>query len=142
MQGHSTRCGVSWGILLLAKRPSKFEFSHAFIFVNTAILAHEKFHNIIAWLPHGRSWKIMDARKFETQLLPLFFEHSSMSSFIRQANGWGFRRVAKGGSNRDSYYHEVSAAFVILRGSGSKYSSVVIISSGCYIPAASLLAIY
>jgi hypothetical protein len=80
---------------------------------NKAILAHDKFQKIIAWMAHGRSWKILDMHKFETQVLPLFFEHSKISSFVRQANGWGFRRITKGTSNRDSYYHEVSVAFMI-----------------------------
>ena len=35
----------------------------------------------------------------------LFFEHAKFSSFVRQANGWGFRRITQG-KDRNSYYHE------------------------------------
>jgi len=35
----------------------------------------------------------------------LFFEHAKFSSFVRQANGWGFRRLTQG-KDRNSYYHE------------------------------------
>jgi hypothetical protein len=71
-----------------------------------AILAHEGCAEIIQWMPHGRSWKILNARKFEAKILPSFFDHSKITSFVRQANGWGFRRITKG-ADRDSYYHEV-----------------------------------
>jgi HSF-type DNA-binding len=37
----------------------------------------------------------------------MFFEHSKFSSFIRQANGWGFRRMVKKGPDLNSYYHEI-----------------------------------
>lgn len=70
-----------------------------------SILAHEDFSDIISWMPHGRSWKIHNLPSFEQSVLPKFFEHSRITSFIRQANGWGFRRITKG-PNRDSYYHE------------------------------------
>lgn len=70
-----------------------------------SILAHEEYSDIIQWMPHGRSWKILDARKFEANILPVFFDHSKITSFVRQANGWGFRRITKG-ADRDSYYHE------------------------------------
>jgi hypothetical protein len=45
-------------------------------------------------------------REFEVRVIPLYFEHAKFSSFIRQANGWGFRRVIQG-RDRNSYYHEM-----------------------------------
>ena len=37
-------------------------------------------------------------------VIPTYFEHAKFSSFIRQANGWGFRRLTQG-KDRNSYYH-------------------------------------
>ncbi|CAB9513571.1 shock factor protein [Seminavis robusta] len=69
-----------------------------------AILSKKEYSDIVAWLPHGRSWRILKPREFEVKVIPKFFEHSKFSSFIRQANGWGFRRITQG-RDRNSYYH-------------------------------------
>ena len=47
--------------------------------------------NVIRWMPHGRSFKIVNPREFELRVIPTYFEHSKISSFVRQAQGWGFR---------------------------------------------------
>ena len=69
-----------------------------------AILAREDLKGIICWLPHGRAWKVHDSKEFEKKVLPIYFEHAKYSSFIRQANGWGFRRFTTG-HDRNAYYH-------------------------------------
>ena len=61
--------------------------------------------DIIAWLPHGRSWRILEKERFEA-ILPKYFNHSNYSSFARQVNGWGFKRMSKG-PDEDSYYNEL-----------------------------------
>ncbi|KAL7473315.1 hypothetical protein ACHAXS_013922 [Conticribra weissflogii] len=60
---------------------------------------------IISWMPHGRSWKIIDLPEFERKVLPQYFKQSNMKSFHRQANGWGFRRMLKG-PDKGSFYNE------------------------------------
>lgn len=70
------------------------------------ILAQKEFQDIISWLPHGRSWKILKPALFENMVMPLFFEYSNYHSFNRLVNAWSFRRVS-GGPDRGSYYHEV-----------------------------------
>jgi hypothetical protein len=70
-----------------------------------AILTNPKLNDIVAWAPHGRSWIILKPRAFEVRILPKYFEHSKFSSFVRQANGWGFRRLASV-NDRNTYYHE------------------------------------
>jgi len=70
-----------------------------------AILGRDDFRDIVAWLPHGRSWRVLKPREFEIKVIPMFFEHAKFSSFVRQANGWGFRRITQG-KDRNSYYHE------------------------------------
>lgn len=70
------------------------------------IISNPDFGDIIAWLPHGRSWRILQQKAFEERVIPLYFRHGRYSSFARQVNGWGFRRVTHG-SDYNSYYHEV-----------------------------------
>eukprot|EP00977_Amphora_coffeiformis_P019740 scaffold7415_cov170-Amphora_coffeaeformis.AAC.15 len=69
-----------------------------------AILSRPDLADVIAWMPHGRSWRVLKPREFEVKIIPRFFEHAKFSSFIRQANGWGFRRITQG-RDRNSYYH-------------------------------------
>jgi hypothetical protein len=53
------------------------------------ILSNPQFEDIVAWMPHGRSWRILKPDVFEDRVLPLFFCHCRLSSFMRQVNGWG-----------------------------------------------------
>ena len=69
-----------------------------------AILNRDDFCDVISWLPHGRAWRVLKPKQFEQQVIPMFFEHTKFSSFVRQANGWGFRRITQG-RDRNSYYH-------------------------------------
>jgi len=58
-----------------------------------SILSRPDLADIICWMPHGRAWRVLKPREFEIRVIPTYFEHAKFSSFIRQANGWGFRRV-------------------------------------------------
>jgi hypothetical protein len=71
-----------------------------------AILAQKEFQDIITWLPHGRSWKVLKPNLFESLVMPLFFEYSNYHSFNRLVNAWSFRRISSG-PDRGSYYHEL-----------------------------------
>ena len=70
------------------------------------ILSNPEFEDVIAWMPHGRSWRILKPEVFENRVLPLFFSHCRLSSFMRQVNGWGLRR-AKHGPDYNAYYNEL-----------------------------------
>jgi len=71
-----------------------------------SILSRPELADIVCWMPHGRSWRVLKPREFEVRVIPTYFEHSKFSSFIRQANGWGFRRMTQG-RDRNSYYQEL-----------------------------------
>lgn len=71
-----------------------------------AILSRPEYSDIVCWLDHGRAWKVLKSRQFEAEVIPKFFEHAKFSSFIRQANGWGFRRITQG-KDRNAYYNEL-----------------------------------
>lgn len=78
-----------------------------------SILAQKEFSDIITWMPHGRSWKVLKPNLFESLVMPLFFEYSNYHSFNRLVNAWSFRRISSG-SDRGSYYHEVKLQRVIV----------------------------
>ena len=79
------------------------------------ILSKSVFEDVISWLPHGRSWRVLDQKRFETEVLPLYFRHGNFLSFMRQVNGWGFRRTYED-FKHNSFYHEVRLRrFITLR---------------------------
>lgn len=60
------------------------------------ILSNPEFEKIVGWLPHGRAWRVLDHKALEEIVIPLYFRHGRYSSFARQINGWGFKRVVHG----------------------------------------------
>jgi len=70
-----------------------------------SILSNPRLSHIISWLPHGRSWRINNHKEFEQKIIPRYFRHRNLSSFMRQVNGWGFHRITAG-LDRNSYYLE------------------------------------
>jgi len=71
-----------------------------------ALLSQPQLSGIITWMPHGRSWKVLKPRVFETSVLPVFFESDNYHSFNRVINAWSFRRKSTG-PDRGSYFHEL-----------------------------------
>eukprot|EP00956_Cyclotella_meneghiniana_P023364 scaffold45430_cov76-Cyclotella_meneghiniana.AAC.1 len=57
-----------------------------------ALLDDPRNYEIIRWMDHGRSWKIID-RKGLNGVLQKYFKHESENgkSFIRSVNCWGFK---------------------------------------------------
>lgn len=51
-----------------------------------AILARRDLSHIITWLPHGRAWTVLRPREFEADIIPQYFGHSKLSSFVRQVS--------------------------------------------------------
>jgi len=41
-----------------------------------------------------------------SEICPQYFAQTRYESFIRQVNGWGFKRMRREGADRSSYYHE------------------------------------
>ncbi|XP_057684508.1 heat shock factor protein 1 isoform X2 [Corythoichthys intestinalis] len=48
---------------------------------------------LICWSPSGSSFHVYDQGRFSKEVLPKFFKHNNMASFIRQLNMYGFRKV-------------------------------------------------
>lgn len=63
---------------------------------------------IISWAPHGRCFSVHQPREFTRSLLPNYFNHNAITSFQRQLNLYGFKRITKSGSkDQGHYYHEL-----------------------------------
>ena len=60
---------------------------------------------IISWQPHGRCFLLRKPREFLTEVMPLFFKQSKLTSFQRQLNLYGFSRLTSG-PDKGGYYHE------------------------------------
>lgn len=70
------------------------------------ILCNPQFSHAISWMPHGRSWKVLNKEYFMEEICPQYFAQTRYESFIRQVNGWGFKRLRREGPDRSTYYHE------------------------------------
>ncbi|PKA64612.1 Heat stress transcription factor A-4b [Apostasia shenzhenica] len=50
-------------------------------------------NSIVSWSSSGRSFVVWNPLEFARDLLPKNFKHSNFSSFIRQLNTYGFRKI-------------------------------------------------
>ncbi|XP_014060221.2 heat shock factor protein 2 isoform X1 [Salmo salar] len=50
-------------------------------------------NEFISWSQEGNSFLVMNEQRFAKEILPKFFKHNNMASFVRQLNMYGFRKV-------------------------------------------------
>ncbi|XP_030065642.1 heat shock factor protein 3 [Microcaecilia unicolor] len=49
--------------------------------------------DVICWSWNGQNFSILDEQRFAKEIIPKYFKHNNISSFIRQLNMYGFRKV-------------------------------------------------
>lgn len=62
--------------------------------------------DVIDWAAHGRCFVIKKPKVFAGTIMPKHFKHTKITSFQRQLNLYGFKRITKG-KDRTAYYHEL-----------------------------------
>ncbi|XP_066570814.1 heat shock factor protein 3 isoform X2 [Amia ocellicauda] len=50
-------------------------------------------NEVICWSLNGLNFRILDEERFTKDILPKYFKHNNLSSFVRQLNMYGFRKV-------------------------------------------------
>ena len=56
-------------------------------------LSHTTLDGLISWTEGGNSFIIKNQSEFTKSMLPYYYKHSNMASFIRQLNMYGFHKV-------------------------------------------------
>lgn len=83
------------------------------------ILSDPTISDIVTWLPHGRSFVIIQPETLAEKILPIYFPESCTSpsgakssstackypSFTRKLNRWGFRQVTRG-PDAGAFHHK------------------------------------
>ncbi|XP_073349236.1 heat shock factor protein 2 isoform X3 [Pagrus major] len=65
----------------------------AFLTKLWTLVEDEDTNEFICWSQEGNSFLVLDEQRFAKEILPKFFKHNNMASFIRQLNMYGFRKV-------------------------------------------------
>ncbi|XP_044268714.1 heat shock factor protein 2-like [Tribolium madens] len=70
------------------------------------MLNHQEATNVMSWSKSGNSFIIQNQALFITKLLPLYFKHNNMGSFIRQLNLYDFHKICVERSTEIEYQHK------------------------------------
>ncbi|OEU20893.1 hypothetical protein FRACYDRAFT_155230, partial [Fragilariopsis cylindrus CCMP1102] len=60
----------------------------------------------VSWLSHGRAFLVRRPTEFTSKIMPRYFRQTKLTSFQRQLNLYGFRRLTQG-ADSGAYYHEL-----------------------------------
>ncbi|CAG9315361.1 unnamed protein product [Blepharisma stoltei] len=68
------------------------------------MLNNEENADIVCWTQDGAAFVIKDKKEFCLSVLPKYFKHSNLASFVRQLNMYDFHKVRRSGSE-DIFKH-------------------------------------
>ncbi|KAK9798893.1 hypothetical protein WJX73_002218 [Symbiochloris irregularis] len=60
----------------------------------TGKFVHQENSDIVSWEDNGQSFIIWQPAEFSRDLLPQYFKHSNLASFVRQLNTYGFQKAS------------------------------------------------
>ena len=73
------------------------------------ILSTPDLSHIICWAGDGDRFNILNPKAFQEEVIPVYFKHKNLKSFVRQLNLHGFKKIRVGAriteSTIDSYRH-------------------------------------
>uniref|UniRef100_A0A8C6KQ41 Heat shock transcription factor 2 n=1 Tax=Nothobranchius furzeri TaxID=105023 RepID=A0A8C6KQ41_NOTFU len=76
-----------------ARGPSTNSNVPAFLSKLWTLVEDADTNEFICWSQEGSSFLVLDEQRFAKEILPKFFKHNNMASFVRQLNMYGFRKV-------------------------------------------------
>ena len=59
----------------------------------TLLLENKDYEHLVSWDSEGKSFIIYNQSKFAQYVLPKYFKHNKFTSFVRQLNMYGFRKL-------------------------------------------------
>ncbi|XP_042652022.1 heat shock factor protein 2 isoform X2 [Tyto alba] len=65
----------------------------AFLSKLWALVGEASSNQLITWSQNGQSFLVLDEQRFAKEILPKYFKHNNMASFVRQLNMYGFHKV-------------------------------------------------
>lgn len=69
------------------------------------VLSKKEFNDIITWMPSGKSFNIINSKRFTAEILPEYFKSAKYSSFTRKLHRWGFIRHYRG-EEAGAFFHK------------------------------------
>lgn len=87
--------GMGFGTMT-RRRKNRLRPPAAFLVKTFKVVEDPATDEIISWNAHGTAFVVWQPAEYARDLLPTLFKHSNFSSFVRQLNTYGFRKVTSG----------------------------------------------
>lgn len=64
------------------------------------MVSQVEYCDVVSWTDDGNTFIIKNVNEFSTKILPLYFKHRNLASFIRQLNMYDFHKVKDSGEQQ------------------------------------------